>query len=110
MGQGSRSTPIAQLEAEAIVASASLTVFDGSIQRYGSLRFFLDDIGAGTMTITVDWKTAGGASILPAPETIVLVSDYLEVPVRAPNAEIVIAETGTTNPILVSGVVIGVET
>lgn len=106
--QGATVGTIAQLESEAILASGTLTIHDGLVDDYEALRFLLRDVGAGTMVITADWQTQGGTSIQAAAEVITLVSDYLEVPVRSPRVAIVITESSGTNPLDVTGAVIGV--
>lgn len=100
---------LAQVESEAILASGTFTAFDGNVERFDALRFLLVDVGAGTMVISADWQTTGGTSIQGSAETITLVSDFLEVPVRSPRVQIVITETSTTNPLDVTGSILGVN-
>lgn len=101
---------IAQVAGLSINASASVTAVDlGDLSRYKALRFLAAFTGSGTPQIQIRWKLPNDTNIQTAVEGVTLASDYAEVPVRAVNADILIAETGGANGIVVTAAsIIGV--
>lgn len=97
---------LGQISSETVAASGSTTLYSGDLSRHNTLRFLLAITGSGTSEVRIDWQLPDGTSIQAAVETVTLSSDYAEVPIRAPNATITVAETGGTNSITITGSVV----
>ena len=99
---------LAQVDAEAILASATFELRAGELDRYSALRVLMVFGGTGDGRIDVDWQLPDGTSIQAAPEQVTLSGDYAELPVRSSRATITVQETGGVNPIPATGTLVRV--